>query len=574
MRTGPRARFIHRLTGQLEVISPLHVGTGVPGPGVDDTLQTDGTGALVIPGTALAGALRARIPAYLTNRLQERAGRSDRGSGGAGLDKEVADVLGRLFGADALDATAPASRVLVEDAPLIASPLPPITVWHGVGISAHSGVAEPGVLYTRELVEPGASFELSIEIEDGSAPGRDGLPDSDERWLACTMTSLLMSGLSLGRSTSTGLGQVRLRRPTLSCSYDLTTRDGMLRELAGEAQRITVTPTQTGSVAATEVLFTIDWEPTGTIMCGVETEGSVSLIPRTLRSHAADGVTVRPVLPGAGIKGALRKRAELIARTVASTPEDTARSRGTLLADSQDERLGAVLPLFGRPAKETVDEDGKPEQQGVKAALTVNTCTGTFAIPDDRWAPVLAALPTRPTTADGVEAAKEQARKGLRSEVHGLNAWLTTQHQPLQFDVVDRVAIDRWTQGAATSRLFAALEPTASAWEPIQLRLDLSRTTDPIARQDMIALMLLVLRDTARGWVPLGRGTRRGWGAVRVTRVTCTVGAVLRDVADLQGVIPMPSDTAAPGRDEQSLLIESLVSGWFTRQSGRRGEAQ
>lgn len=580
MSTRPRARFIHRVSGYLEVVSPLHMGTGTAAPGIDDTLQVDGTGALVIAGTGLAGALRARIPAFLDQRLRKQAATAGLADDHLPSGK-VKELVDRLFGADAPPARTPdaptpdpppAGRVFVDDAPEVQlvdvtpgvqKDASPVAIWHGVGINARTGAAEPGVLYTRELVVPGTRFELTIEIEDATGPDHTGLPDSDERWLARSIAGLLTSGVALGRSTTTGLGRVQLRDATVTCTYDLTTRGGILKELAGERQEVPLPDVDALSCGPTEIVVAIEWKPTGTIMCGVETEGAVSLLPRTLKGPGAtkgENTAVRLVLPGAGIKGALRKRAELIARTVASTTQPV-ESLGSLLKDNQDERLGAVLPLFGRPARE-VRVAGKPAQLGVRGHLVVAPSTGTLPIPEEEWATLLGALQTQGDTEDDVD----RARKSFRATVDTLN----TRLRGVEFTVVDHVAIDRWTQGAATSRLFAALEPTTSSWEPLRLRLDLDGIADTDARDDMVALLLLVLRDLSEGWIPLGRGTRRGWGGVEVTKVACTVGKALDDLAALDGDIPMPG-SRAPGDQDQNKLIEALITAWFDRQATRSG---
>jgi hypothetical protein len=100
----------------------------------------------------------------------------------------------------------------------------------------------------------------------------------------------------------------------------------------------------------------------------------------------------------------------------------------------------------------------------------------------------------------------------------------------LGLSVSDHVSIDRWTGGAASGRLFSVLEPTlATTWHPIRLRVDPSRAggpTDPTGSDGSgkddevaVALILLVLRDLADGWLSVGFGRTRGHGHVEVTEV-------------------------------------------------------
>ena len=80
------------------------------------------------------------------------------------------------------------------------------------------------------------------------------------------------------------------------------------------------------------------------------------------------------------------------------------------------------------------------------------------------------------------------------------------------------VAIDRWTGGAAEGLLFSVLELHDSNWEPLEIRLNLARL--PVEHADAaVALTILVLRDFAAGWIPLGSQTTRGLGAITVTSI-------------------------------------------------------
>ena len=77
--------------------------------------------------------------------------------------------------------------------------------------------------------------------------------------------------------------------------------------------------------------------------------------------------------------------------------------------------------------------------------------------------------------------------------------------------------VDRWTGGPLEGALFTTLAPPweqggQAPWEPIVL--DVSGD----AEDRDLALVWLVLRDLASGWLPLGFGTRRGMGAIRVER--------------------------------------------------------
>jgi hypothetical protein len=104
--------------------------------------------------------------------------------------------------------------------------------------------------------------------------------------------------------------------------------------------------------------------------------------------------------------------------------------------------------------------------------------------------------------------------------------------EKLPLRIADHVAVDRWTGGAAESRLFSVLEPMGAAWEPMRLRLDCRRAGGGgggdgggggvrVGDQRLaLALLLLVLRDLAGGWLAFGFGSTRGQGHVAVSRIS------------------------------------------------------
>ena len=88
--------------------------------------------------------------------------------------------------------------------------------------------------------------------------------------------------------------------------------------------------------------------------------------------------------------------------------------------------------------------------------------------------------------------------------------------------VTTHVGVDRWTGGAAENLLFSVLEPTLVRWQPIRLTLDVRRSTGTGCAEAGLALVLLVLRDLADGWLALGSSTTRGRGGIAVSAVRFT----------------------------------------------------
>ncbi|HZK06088.1 MAG TPA: RAMP superfamily CRISPR-associated protein [Actinomycetaceae bacterium] len=560
-------RFIIR--GKLRAETPIHPGSGEPGMVSDLTIERDGRNRPVVRGTQLAGVL--------TDALRREC-----------MGSAWEPALKKAWGTQ--DS---ASRVIVDDAPLLVDAS--IGSVHperldGIAMDRRQGTVAPGALYSREVLPEGSEFDFSLEVEDDGVapPGVDwaarGWTESEpESWghaLIGELYRLLARGIRVGAATNRGLGQLKLTESSTVTVLDYTDQAAVLESLRtrDEDARKALVPEIGSGVPGGTIRFTVHWRPLGTILSGIETDGAVSLMPRTATSRRRrDGLPdlteVRLQIPGSGIKGALRSRGEYIVRTVLD-----AESRGSPLEDCADDRLHEVAALFGSPGREVRGErggDGKrvSTQTGRRGAVSFSDARSALAIPSAQWNPVLTALTAltdAPEPAREREKPEEKAARRKRNQKRNFRRAveeLNTAAGALGFEVVDRVAIDRWTGGAAESRLYAALEPTVSVWEPLIFDLD-SHQLPEEGREDAVAVFMLVLRDLAEGWIPLGRGTRRGWGTIEVTAVE-----VENNSGFLGDALP-GGNLLAPKLDQQEALDE-LIGEWFARRAtvGAEGES-
>lgn len=250
-------------------------------------------------------------------------------------------------------------------------------------------------------------------------------------------------------------------------------------------------------VAALDV--EVSWEAVGPLMVKAGAEGlGIDSLPYVEPGPA--GLAL--VLPGSSIKGALRSHAERIIRTLLDgRPSEVDRPSTERFLQQIDVPL--VGPLFGAAARQRgrgatiVDDRDEQERReaaarrGGRGVLSVADCFATGSLDPDRWAAVITA-----DTPENARAALDDA---------GLAEWANAHH----------VAVDRWTGGAAKALLFSVLEPHAVAWEPIRIHVELARVPEAL-RRPAVALLLLTLEDLAAGRIPLGFGTNRGMGSVRL----------------------------------------------------------
>ena len=513
MLARTESRF--QLSGTLRVESPLHVGAGVGRDGIDAVVMRDGEGHPLIPGTTLAGVLR---------EVLTRAARED----------------AALLGGIALNEGA--SRLVVHDARVVvknANRYAALEVRNATSINPELGTASSGLLFSREVVTTGTQFALTIEVETG---GR--VTERDAVETLSLIEDALLAGLPVGGATTRGLGVVRLQNHTRTRLLNLDTRAGMIAALAGRSDKWDRVKKEAVGRSDSHLLSAVvEWHPTGTIMAGVTGRGAIDVSPQTTEVRRRGEQDIHLVLPGTGIKGALRARAEFIVNALNT---DAAREAVTWLFGP---RSGS--DPWRTPTSALEVTDGPRVGRGV---LRVSDVKAKAAFKRTAWNSL---RELEQLSRDASATAVDQRALEVRNQLAALND--KTAPQGLRFEILDRVAIDRWLGGAADGLLFTALEPTTSTWEPIVLNLDLFRVPARV-RGHVVALLLLVLRDLRRGWIPLGRGTRRGWGDVEVDRMQFTAGGELEEFSALKDLFSGDAADQEPATAKAQELVLKLAA--------------
>lgn len=512
---APRISERLTITGTLLATAPIHLGASSSGPGEPDlALATDGTGTQIIPGTGLAGVLRARAL-----RCVNAAHPAER--------NRWAAALLALFGYQSRSARARprgrASLLLVEDAPLSNDVRPEIR--HGVAIELATGTAMRGALYERALLPAGAelSCELTLEIpsepvpvaeqeisalldaelsdtaERTPAPQQTLVPVADVRALARGLTEDLLGGaLRVGAARTRGLGAVQLCDARIRCER-LDTADGVLAALTARlCDRDESRPLQpsmlaerTAPAAAEPAAIEIRCDPRHALLVGSGAAGlGVDLLP--LATSAPDCDKLALVLPGSSIKGVLRGHAQRIANTAIVDPAA---------------REQIIDHLFGTA--------GDVDRQGRRGALGAEDCLARVRLDRRAWADAAIA-------ADLTEAQQQAARAGL------------AHAQPRM-----HVAVDRWSQAPVRGALFSDLQPRALSWEPLRLSIDtLALPAETMPRSACLALLWLLLRALSDGHLAFGGGTNRGLGGMQPAAVALnSPSPTLACLLDAEGAI-------------------------------------
>lgn len=481
---SPRVSRRLVIRGELVADSAVHVGSGESGM-VDLPVMIDAWGSPLIPGTSIAGCLRRAMSAagWSTSRLDDVFGWSGEGDAGG------------------------ASRLLVEDA--IANSSVDLEVRTTTAIDRVTGAGKAGALFSREVIPAGTKFDFALELEE--VRGQEGVSSEGDDQIAA-LIKVLSSGISVGAATTRGLGRVHLDSASITHqSIPLAGRDEFLFFLSNPTP--TALPQEVrdridnSEAHAQRITVELSFEAVGAMLSSVEVEsGPVDRVPLATQS---DHDHVRLVIPGSSVKGALRARAELISSTMGQATHDT-----------------HIHNLFGRAAEMVASEGGSEKVQvGRRGSLFIDDITSRAAVPSDLWSGVLDAH---------ADANHDDQRRSARSSLKkAIGAFNKVEGAPFLM-IADHVAIDRWTGGAADSKLYSMIEPhsISDGWSPLHINLDLTTVPDG-ERPAAVALLLLILREFVDGWVPLGFGTRKGLGQVRVKDWSFDVSTGLDEWQDL-----------------------------------------
>ena len=495
--------------GTLVAVCPVRVGGLDRDPEVDLSLAIDGRGRFYIPGTSLAGALRAWMAAV-------------------GDRKTVDYFWGAL---EENEQPNHASFVLVEDAP-IEHAIPEVR--DGVGIDRALGTAAERVKYNQAILpkETRIPLEMTVELADGAT----------EELIFILLKDLLKSledkELRLGASKTRGMGRVELQGLAIERQI-LNTARGMLQALRQQSTGIELEnlSNATPPKVRSRLHATVSWKPIGALMVKAESDGIATDHLPLVSAIGADDLAF--VLPGSSIKGSLRTQAERIVRTVKqrAIPDGNDPSHRFMQQLEQD---SLVTALFGKAAK--VGNNGN--QLGHIGALAVDDCYAKIPINVLVW--------HRIASAENAIQLYAELKTSLPKTQQGFH-----------------VAIDRWTGGAADGLLYSTLEPMGIGWEPIALTLDLDRLERNVAKnkagssEAAIALFLLVLRDLMAGRIPLGYGTNRGMGAIAIERIRFEDSNLPEPWAALQGVTLKRADGLQKLDPEIGRSLQEAWTNWI-----------
>ena len=531
------------ITANLELRTALHMGTGNDTETADDLLRRDARGRLLIPGTAIAGALRSiatrlapRLPGgSLCHAVQEKD-----------PTKACGCLVCKLFGdvnPQENDETGNVARVLVYDAVLDSSD---VQIRDNVGIDRVTGAAarRERIKFDLEVLPAQTKFKLRIEIDPKLKNDENAL-----QLLAAVLAEWQAGRGAVGGRVSRGLGAFALNGAQfIQCDLNQVDKlmdtlrngppwkatdgnadwvnsqvDGVRRKVVNWSPKMTSTTARSWALAE----FTL--AATGPFLTHDLTQAGRSGFDHApvLVAYAKGS---KPVLPGSSLRGVLRSQAERIARTLATQAAwDTANPQQhfsdhcpacnplTTKTDDPVASCNSFIKMLGKKERDILEQQGADRKLCLACRLFGSTWNGSR----------------------------------LRVEDAPLKEGTTTQYKVLDF-----LAIDRFTGGGRDSAKFDAVV----LWKPkFSVRLFLENP-EPWE----LGWLALVLRDLNDGLATVGFGSAKGFGQCTIGNRKLTIG-ILHDT-DFQHLLPDNQDAASKSADaagERLLQVKGEPSGLY-----------
>ncbi len=307
MRAQRSRRVIEQIviTGDLVLTSPALLGSGEQGQRTDLEIARDAVaGQPLLPGTSLAGALRAYVATHC----------------------DVPLVFGGAKGGDQLDQGGQSS-LIVEDS--LAQDQPTI-VRDGVRIDPRTRTVDGNGKFDMELLPAGAIFPLRLELQlhgDSHDTQRLAL-------LTAALDALERGEISIGARRTRGLGRCMVAGWKVQ-RFDLRQPAGLVAWLRTDPTLPLPEEPQAIAVALATTPAPIVRPRELRIAANFMVESLLIRAPAPVNGlRQPDTVHLteagRPIIPGSSLAGALRARADQIVKTI----ETIGGSQGTQLINA------------------------------------------------------------------------------------------------------------------------------------------------------------------------------------------------------------------------------------------------
>lgn len=326
-----------KITGTLNLLSPLLIGSGSDDGLTDILVQKNKQGIAFIPGTSIAGALRHTI---LSNAKYQAAGTLlfGRTEDEVRVDRRIKNKSEQ---AD-WEQYAGQSSIIVED---ILLPNAELIRRDGVCIDHNTGMAQDGSKYDFEAVERGAAGELTIWVTVREWQN-ELLAKSGEADIEATINytaELLNSSIALGAKTTKGLGRVAVAKATVY-KYDFNELADVKAWLLDKLPQPSYKADSNFIENPADFVCELDCALLGSLIIRTNDTDQSKLCQNLQRKNEKlpDTVQLRSagdfVIPGSSIKGVLRSHSAKIMRVLGKDTQMLIGLMGQEQKEQEDKR--------------------------------------------------------------------------------------------------------------------------------------------------------------------------------------------------------------------------------------------
>lgn len=283
-----------RISGDLKLLSPLTISTGQSDGVIDSMVMRNGAGNAMIPGTSLAGVLRHIVA--------------------NNCGKEDAELIFGCIQAENENSEVHQSIISIDDIVLDKAE---IVVRDGVAIDSVTGTAIKTGKYDYEAVDKGAIGKFQAELVIRAAQ-RDNKEHIEA--LAKSIADQLAYGISLGAHTAKGMGQAKADNAAVAV-YDFEKKQALSAWLLGQNAPAMYKAAPKAMMGMENFHMEIILAIKSSLLVGTEPdifqEEDAAKLDKVMLKSKKDFV-----IPGASVKGVVRKQAERICRMAGSYPSE------------------------------------------------------------------------------------------------------------------------------------------------------------------------------------------------------------------------------------------------------------
>lgn len=520
------------ISGNLRALTGIHIGSGDPTKVTDLPLFRNGSNEIIIPGTAIAGALRALSTKLAPHMGYQKCVAINDTTGGV-CGCPVCELFGSIAIAKDSEKALP-SKIWIYDAVLTKNVNSSIR--DGVGIDRETGASASRAKFDIEVVPRDSEFTFRIKLQNDVTTAHENI-------LASALSEWIHGRCYLGGNVSRGLGNMQLEDCRVHV-LDLSSADNLMDYLSSDSPTRGITEekqwldgyVENARKRTKQMHNSFFYSSFVDMELTLQFSGAFAI--DDILNATRMGFDFLPlqeggafVLPGSSLRGALRSHAEKIARSLT-----------TLNCSDENDFLNKCPAC--NPHADT--------------SIPLTSCNDLIR-------------KNRREQHNSPEVAVEYERSCLACQLFGnlykgsrlyvSDGYLATLPE---IKIMDFLAIDRFTGGGKDGAKFDAVV----LWKPLfTFRIFLENP-----QEWELGWLMLVLKDIKEGLVAIGFGKNKWFGNMEIRNGNMKMGKIpnnhnqrnLRDNEFFEGIFKIER-LKFEELDNHERLVDSWINEFHSK---------